>query len=122
MSTGADDHHTGASADAIEEEQVAWDEDSDEEKAPSTPQVEQPTAPISMQDNDSTTTIQSPSLPAGTSATLKSQGRKSHDRLSQPDSEESYDLVSGATSHAPGSPKEGKSKDKRDESDEEDWE
>lgn len=60
-----------------------------------------------------------------TSATehLKPEGRRSHDRQSQPDSDASYDLVSGATSHAPGSPKEEKSKEKRDEeSEEEDWE
>jgi hypothetical protein len=51
---------------------------------------------------------------------LKSEGRRSHDRQSQPDSDASYDLVSGATSRAPGSPKEEKAKER--ESDEEDWE
>jgi len=40
---------------------------------------------------------------------------------SQPGSDASYDLVSGATSRAPGSPKENKSGEKKDE-EEEDWE
>jgi hypothetical protein len=54
---------------------------------------------------------------------LKPEGRRSHDRQSQPDSDASYDLVSGASSRAPGSPKEEKAKEKKDEeSDEEDWE
>ena len=54
---------------------------------------------------------------------LKPEGRRSHDRQSQPDSDASYDLVSGATSRAPSSPKEDKAKEKKDEqSDEEDWE
>jgi hypothetical protein len=55
-----------------------------------------------------------------------SEGRKSNDQHSQPDSDASYDLVSGATSKAPGSPKEGKENGeavkKDNESDEEDWE
>jgi hypothetical protein len=53
---------------------------------------------------------------------LKPEGRRSHDRQSQPDSDASYDVVSGATSRAPGSPKEDKAKEKKEESDEEDWE
>ena len=54
---------------------------------------------------------------------LKPEGRRSHDRQSQPDSDASYDLVSGATSRAPGSPKDDKAKERKaDESDEEDWE
>ncbi|KAL8661133.1 MAG: hypothetical protein Q9168_008412, partial [Polycauliona sp. 1 TL-2023] len=36
--------------------------------------------------------------------------RRSQDQHSQPDSDASYDLVSGATSRAPGSPKEEKEK------------
>jgi len=54
--------------------------------------------------------------------------RKSQDEKSQADSESSYDLVSGATSRTPGSPKdekpvvEKKDEVKKDESDEEDWE
>ncbi|MCJ1485963.1 hypothetical protein MMC06_006139 [Schaereria dolodes] len=64
------------------------------------------------------------------------QPRRSQDQHSQPDSDASYDLVSGATSRAPGSPKdekekglgiEGRAKKEgagtvAEESDEEDWE
>ena len=53
---------------------------------------------------------------------LKPEGRKSHDQQSQPDSDASYDLVSGATSRAAGSPMEMAKEKKDDESDEEDWE
>ena len=52
----------------------------------------------------------------------KLEGRRSHDRQSQPDSDASYDLVSGATSKTPGSPKEKSEGRRDDESDEEDWE
>lgn len=45
--------------------------------------------------------------------------RRSQDAQSQPDSDTSYDLVSGATSRAPGSPRAG---EKKDEDEEEDWE
>jgi hypothetical protein len=38
------------------------------------------------------------------------------------DSDASYDLVSGATSRAPGSPKDEKRSPKSNDSDEEDWE
>ena len=103
----------GASAQAKDTEEVGWDEDSDEEETPSTPQQKQP--------NDSTTTLHQ-ATPTARTDLLKPQGRLSHDRQSQPDSEGSYDLVSGATSRAPGSPKEDKAKEKKDEdSDEEDW-
>jgi hypothetical protein len=93
---------------------VGWDEDSDDESAPSTPQVKHTTS-ISHKANDSSATIHQ----SGTVA--KAEGRSSDDRHSQPDSDASYDLVSGATSGAPGSPKDDKPKDKKEESDEEDW-
>ena len=52
--------------------------------------------------------------------TLKpSEPRKSNDQHSQSGSDASYDIVSGASSRAPGSPKEVKTIE---ESDEEDWE
>ena len=67
-----------------------------------------------------------PSTSAGDATTeAPSEPRKSQDQNSQPDSDASYDLVSGAASHAPGSPRDGGEKDKRkkgEESDEEDWE
>ena len=93
---------------------MGWDEDSDDESAPSTPQVKHTTS-ISHKANDSSATIHQ----SGT--VVKAEGRRSDDRHSQPDSDASYDLVSGATSGAPGSPKDDKPKDKTEESDEEDW-
>ncbi|RDW78536.1 BSD domain-containing protein [Aspergillus mulundensis] len=98
----------GASAE--EEEEVGWDDDSDDDTdSPTTPQV-------------SDKTKANKAAPAPPSADIKplkpSEPRKSNDQGSQPDSESSYDLVSGATSRTPASPKE-KSKD--DDSDD-DWE
>ena len=77
-----------------------------------------------MEDNDSAAALQQP--PPSVVEPLKPEARRSHDRQSQPDSDASYDLVSGATSRAPGSPKDEKPKDieatKDEETDEEDWE
>lgn len=53
------------------------------------------------------------------------EARKSQDLHSQPDSDASYDLISGATSRAPGSPRDEKKKVDETvapEIDEEDWE
>jgi len=81
-----------------------------------------------------TTTTTTPSQPThkatSSDPSLKpAEPRKSQDQHSQPDSDASYDLVSGATSRAPGSPKDEKSaavvgveKTVQEESDEEDWE
>lgn len=70
--------------------------------------------------------------PSSDNGTLKpGDSRRSNDLNSQADSDASYDLVSGATSRAPGSPKEkdqsgaapGKTLDVSvEDSDEEDWE
>ncbi|KAF2434252.1 BSD-domain-containing protein [Tothia fuscella] len=102
-------------------EQISWDEDSEEEGE--TPK------------NDSATTPKDhPSLSTGTlktptkeeekedddTMTLKpAEPRKSNDQGSTAGSDASYDIVSGATSKAPGSPDE---MPKVEESDEEDWE
>lgn len=96
-------------------------------------------APVSSTSHSSTTTIQptsaepSKSLNVDSGRTSDGNGngkretlkpsdahvRRSQDQNSQPDSDASYDLVSGATSRAPGSPK----KDEGEGSDEEgDWE
>ncbi|OJJ50187.1 hypothetical protein ASPZODRAFT_90101 [Penicilliopsis zonata CBS 506.65] len=104
----------GANVD--EEEEVGWDDDTDSESdsgsdSPSTPQVKSskslaPAAAVSEKD------------------TLKpGEPRRSNDQQSQPDSESSYDLVSGTASRAPESPKEktAATDAKADESDE-DWE
>lgn len=107
----------GAAASA--EEEVGWDEDSEDE------------APNKNKDKvvsgRPASTASSTTLHPATSQTpqidLKpEQPRKSHDEKSQADSDGSYDVVgaaSGAPSHAPGSPKESR---KGEESEEEDWE
>ncbi|KAL8832941.1 MAG: hypothetical protein Q9170_004644 [Blastenia crenularia] len=123
------------------EEPVSWDDDSDSD-APSTPQPKTiskaTTDVVSSTSQSSTTTIQPP-VPASTENpdasgrkdSLKpSDGvpRRSQDQHSQPDSDASYDLVSGATSRAPGSPKEERgveskeSKKEESDDDEPDWE
>jgi hypothetical protein len=94
-------------ANAEDDEEVGWDDDSDSEsESPSTPQVR----PDSQK------------LAAG-NATLKAEPRRSNDQQSQADSESSYDVVSGAASRTPGSPKEKSptTGSKADDSDE-DWE
>ena len=106
--------HIAASA----EEEVGWDEDSDDEtaadkaKATATPDKR----PGST---ESSTTLH----PQSAQTHLKpSEPRKSNDEKSQPDSEASYDVVgarSGVPSQAPNSPKDSR---KVDDSDEEDWE
>lgn len=97
---------TGAAA----SEEVAWDEDSEDE--PSTPQAKASDANLRKVDKPA---LDNDSLKPG-------EPRKSQDRTSQADSDASYDVVSGATSRAPGSPKEEKDKKKEDSEEEEDWE
>ncbi|EEP76451.1 conserved hypothetical protein [Uncinocarpus reesii 1704] len=109
---------------AGDEEEVAWDEDSDSEaETPSTPQV---TINKALEPSDTTPVAASSSM---SKDSLKpSEPRRSNDQQSQADSDASYDVVSGATTRTPGSPKEpGKSsatpaKPVEDSSDEEDWE
>jgi len=107
---------------ASTEEDVGWDEDSDEESSPkltARPKLE-PGRPGST---ESSTTLHPATSQAVDHTLLKpAEPRKSHDEKSQADSDGSYDVVgaaSGAPSHAPGSPKEPR---KGDESEEEDWE
>ncbi|KAG8169593.1 hypothetical protein KVR01_000338 [Diaporthe batatas] len=106
---------------ASAEEEVGWDEDSDDEAAgPS--KSDEPKRPGST---GSSTTIHPPTTkPAEKpSALLKpNESRKSNDERSQPDSETSYDMVgaaSGNPSNAPNSPREGR---KADDDSDEDWE
>ncbi|KEF52469.1 uncharacterized protein A1O9_11311 [Exophiala aquamarina CBS 119918] len=114
-------------------EEVGWDEDSeDEQDASATPQLKQsqeqpPKLLVAQSVNDSSTTLHQTPVASADPASLKpeSSGRRSHDEKSVADSDASYDLVSGATSRAPGSPKDDANKSttaKIDESDEEDWE
>lgn len=98
----------GANVD--EEEEVAWDDDSDDDTdSPSTPQ-----------DKSTKTNEAQSSTPAADKNNLlkPNEPRRSNDQHSQADSESSYDVVSGATSRTPASPKD---KAKDDDSDE-DWE
>jgi hypothetical protein len=112
-------------ASANDAEEVGWDEDSDDEpEKSSTPQTHDGPVPkvlVAQNTNDSSTTLHQ--KPVADSASLTpATGRRSHDEKSVADSDASYDLVSGATSRTPGSPKDEKSPTKADESDEEDWE
>ncbi|EEQ27651.1 hypothetical protein McanMca71_000157 [Microsporum canis] len=95
-----------------EDEEVAWDEDSDSD-SPATPQPASPSKPLSKP----ATSSSNENLQVG-------EPRRSNDLQSQAGSDASYDLVSGTTSHAPSSPKEKLSEApaKVDDSDEEDWE
>ncbi|KAL5423066.1 hypothetical protein PMIN04_004232 [Paraphaeosphaeria minitans] len=108
----------GASAPANEEE-VAWDEDSDDaaddadETSTSTPQAAKSATNLAAS--------QGTLKPAAEDMLKPAQPRRSNDEKSVADSDASYDLVSGATSRAPGSPQE-KKKAVAEESDEEDWE
>ncbi|KAG9237035.1 putative BSD domain-containing protein C22A12.14c [Amylocarpus encephaloides] len=110
----------GAAASA--EEDIAWDEDSEDEAATKTAKAKEAGRPASA---GSSTTLH-PATPAPTQTLLKpEETQKSHDEKSdksQADSDGSYDVVgaaSGAPSHAPSSPKESR---KGDDSEDEDWE
>ncbi|MCJ1477832.1 hypothetical protein MMC13_006505 [Lambiella insularis] len=127
----------GASLSSAEE--VAWDEDSDSE--PSTPHAKPsstipPKAPQATSSSPpppvasgpvAASSPHPPSPPAETDTLKPSEPRKSQDQHSQPDSDASYDVVSGATSQAPPSPgdekKEPVGKGGEDgQEEEEDWE
>ena len=113
---------TNLPATANQSEEVAWDEDSDDEhEKTSTPQLSGETVPkvlVVQNTNDSSTTLHQ--TPPQQDPSALQPSRRSHDEKSVADSDASYDLVSGATSRAQGSPKE--SPTKIEESDEEDWE
>ncbi|KAL1977361.1 hypothetical protein VTN31DRAFT_220 [Thermomyces dupontii] len=101
-----------------DEEEVAWDEDSDSEaESPSTPQAKS-AATMDTKQNITTSSSQNLSV---SDATLK-EPRRSNDQQSQPDSESSYDVVSGATTQTPASPREKPADNKADDSDDDDWE
>jgi len=102
---------------AENDEEIRWDEDSDSDDA------------LTPHDaNSSQTTLKQPKSreqsasgqkDSSETATLKPvEPRKSNDQHSQTGSDASYDIVSGASSRAPGSPKEAKKEDDSDE----DWE
>ncbi|KAI9712715.1 MAG: hypothetical protein M1820_001336 [Bogoriella megaspora] len=103
-----------------DDEEVAWDEDSDDEPS-STPNAQK-----SHLTSASQTTLQAAPADKSTGEEpdlLKpAEPRRSNDEKSQADSDASYDIVSGAPSRASGSPKERKAEPVKEESDEEDWE
>ncbi|KAL2870785.1 BSD domain-containing protein [Aspergillus lucknowensis] len=94
-------------ANAEEEVEVGWDDDSDDDTdSPSTPQVSEKTKTTKTAITEASADTSSP------------KPRRSNDQVSQADSESSYDLVSGATSRTPASPKENSKEDDSDD----DWE
>ncbi|KAK5093800.1 hypothetical protein LTR70_001560 [Exophiala xenobiotica] len=134
-----------ASADQPEEE-VAWDEDSDSDSDPEAEgdhdraPAQKETVAVAIDPSEISATPATPAqsqpqpqpqpAPGSTMATSHTRtdsdamtlrpSRRSHDEKSVADSEASYDLVSGAASHANSSPK-GKP-GKEEESDDDDWE
>ncbi|CAO2658322.1 Nn.00g060450.m01.CDS01 [Neocucurbitaria sp. VM-36] len=116
-----------------DEEEVGWDEDSDEEGSSQAPTSHTTSAATEQPSNRSATSLAASvktlkpteDKPAEDELLKPAQPRRSHDEKSVADSDASYDLVSGVTSRAPsrapGSPQE-KKKAAAEESDEEDWE
>ena len=100
--------------------EVGWDDDDDDDSESPTPQPR-----LSTSTPKSVPTAKDGQGSSGGALLKPVEPRKSQDEKSQADSDASYDLVSGATTGAPGTPKDGKDKEKKgkkDESDEEDWE
>jgi len=108
--------HLGATAEA--EEEVGWDEDSDDE-APKASLKSKATDIGRSASTGSSTTIHPKDRD---DQYLKPEDLRKSDEKSRADSEASYDVIgaaSGNPSHAPGSPKDS---GKGDDSEEEDWE
>ncbi|KAF1999263.1 hypothetical protein P154DRAFT_523477 [Amniculicola lignicola CBS 123094] len=116
----------------VEEDEVAWDEDSEEEDSEEEESEEEDSEEEESEDEQSSTpNPNSKTNLAASKETLKpatadapkpgAEPRRSNDEKSVADSDASYDLVSGATSRAPGSPA-AKKDVVAEESDEEDWE
>ncbi|EPS42013.1 hypothetical protein H072_4063 [Dactylellina haptotyla CBS 200.50] len=110
---------------AKEEEEVGWEEDSDEEDDEEDDEDDEEEESEEEEEEEE---VEKPTTTAGkaipkpkpSSDTLRGKPKPPADIMSQPDSEASYDLVSGAPSNASGSPP--KKKTVQEESDEEDWE
>lgn len=128
-----------ASAAAPLDEEIGWDEDSEDEESEdeeSEDEEDEDEDEDESDDDESSTPNPYPTNPlAASKETLKpgenphsdplkpaASPRRSNDQQSQADSDASYDLVSGATSRAPGSPRDVKKGAVAEESDEEDWE
>jgi len=107
---------------ASAEEEVGWDEDSDDEAEPSNDAKTVTATDKRPGSTESSTTLHPPTAPSAQNLLKPCEPRKSNDEKSQADSEASYDVVgarSGVPSQAPNSPKDYK---KGDDSDDEDWE
>jgi hypothetical protein len=110
-----------ASAAPVDDEEVAWDEDSDSDTEDSTIPSTKQAANRSNTNLAASKETLKPATPTADESRKAGQPRRSNDEKSVADSDASYDLVSGATSRAPGSPQD-KKKTVAEESDEEDWE
>lgn len=122
-----------------EQEEVAWDDDEEEKEE------EKEEAKVNKAESDKEVTVRETAetgdeeivqsqIPRGADNTTDSKGdhllkpsesRRSNEHSSVADSEKSYDIISGATSRAPGSPKEAERRATTkvaEDSDEEDWE
>lgn len=105
-----------------EGEDIRWDEDSDDDDAltphpanSSQTTLKQPTSRDPSADKNK---LDQEKSGGDETATLRPvEPRRSNDQHSQSGSDASYDIVSGASSRAPSSPKEGRQEDS-----DEDWE
>ncbi|ODH40907.1 hypothetical protein ACO22_01506 [Paracoccidioides brasiliensis] len=117
-------------ATANNDEEVAWDEDSDDDaEAPPTPHVTIDKNAGPYPAVTSPTATSASRLSTGNDTSKAAEPRHSNDQQSQAGSDASYDLVSGAPSRASDSPRgigkpsaTSSSAAKADDSDEEDWE
>ncbi|CAG8949677.1 hypothetical protein HYFRA_00003994 [Hymenoscyphus fraxineus] len=103
---------------ASTEEDIAWDEDSEDEATTKTTKAKEAGRPASA---ESSTTLH-PATETADKTLLAPEGTRKSDEKSRADSDGSYDVVgaaSGVPSHAPNSPKESR---KGDDSEDEDWE
>jgi len=108
-----------------DEEEVAWDEDSDEDTSDDEPTNKSATNLAASRETLKPVADSTPKQ-AADDHLKPAQPRRSNDEKSVADSDASYDVVSGATSRAPsrapGSPPQDKKKAIAEESDEDDWE
>ncbi|KAK4692929.1 hypothetical protein P7C71_g4367, partial [Lecanoromycetidae sp. Uapishka_2] len=103
-------------------ETIGWDDDSDDEAQPSTPQQNPILASaVTPKSSDLPTASQSSSTTMHKPKDEETARPNAEPRRSEEGSDASYDLVSGATSRAPGTPKDVRS-EKKDDDEEEDWE
>lgn len=122
----ADDAEDAEEDDEEEEDE----EDSDDDEEDSDEEEESSGAPSNKSATNLAASVKTLKPPAEDepkpAANLKpAQPRRSNDEKSVADSDASYDLVSGATSRAPGSPQQEKKKtvaEEDEDSEEEDWE